>query len=383
MGDASVNKRVALFGALGIVAAFMAGGVAWILSLPRAASSALGPPIAQDEIDSMLAALKPPKRQRPLIAVLGVNEGTELTDYLMPYGILRRADVADVMALATEQGPVQLFPALRVEAQATVEAFDAAHPEGADYVIVPAMHRDDDPVALRWIKEQSVKGATIVGVCVGATVVAATGLLDGKRATTHWYYVEKLRRRHPSIQYVPDRRVVVDRGVVTTTGISASMPMSLMLVEAIAGRAKAESVAGSLGLVGWDARHKSDAFLFTRNFALTVMGNTAAFWGRDRLGIELQPGVDEVSLALVADTWSRTYRSRAVTFAASTGAIRTREGIRIVPDEVAASWPEGRRVPVIVNQPPARALENALRAIEDLYGRRTAEVVAMQLEYRM
>ena len=383
MGDASVNKRVAVFGALGIVAAFMAGGVAWILSLPRAASSALGPPIAQDEIDSMLAALKPPKRQRPLVAVLGVNEGTELTDYLMPYGILRRADVADVMALATEQGPVQLFPALRVEAQATVEAFDAAHPEGADYVIVPAMHRDDDPVALRWIKEQSGKGATIVGVCVGATVVAATGLLDGKRATTHWYYVEKLRRRHPSIQYVPDRRVVVDRGVVTTTGISASMPMSLMLVEAIAGRDKAESVASSLGLVGWDARHKSDAFLFTRDFALTVMGNTAAFWGRDRLGIELQPGVDEVSLALVADTWSRTYRSRAVTFAASTGAIRTREGIRIVPDEVAASWPEGRRVPVIVNQPPARALENALRAIEDLYGRRTAEVVAMQLEYRM
>ena len=60
----------------------------------------------------MLTALKPPKRQRPLIAIVGINDATEVTDYLMPYGILRRADVADVVALATEPGSVTLYPAL-------------------------------------------------------------------------------------------------------------------------------------------------------------------------------------------------------------------------------------------------------------------------------
>jgi putative intracellular protease/amidase len=378
-----MSKRLALFAAFGVAAVLTACGAAWVLSLPRATSSAPGPLIAQNEIDSILAALKPPKRQRPLVAVLGVNEGTELTDYLMPYGILRRADVADVIALATKPGAVRLFPALQVEAQASVDEFDAAHPEGADYVIVPAMHRDDDPVALGWVKGQAAKGAMIVGVCAGAKVVAEAGLLEGKRATTHWYYVEQLQRRHPSIQYVPHRRLVVDRGVVTTTGISASMPMSLILIEAIAGRDKAESVARSLGLSEWDARHNSDAFLFSRDFALTVMGNTAAFWNRERLGIELQPDVDEVSLALVADTWSRTYRSRAMTFAAGGAALRTRGGIAVIPDEVAAGWPDARRLPAVMDQPPARALDNALEAIGDRYGRRTAEVVAMQLEYRM
>ncbi len=125
----------------------------------------------------------------------------------------------------------------------------------------------------------------------------------------------------------------------TTTGISASMPMSLTLIEAIAGRDKARAVGRDIGLADWDARHESDAFRFTRPFALTAIGNTAAFWAHERLGIELRDGVDEVSLALVADAWSRTYRSQAVTFARAAGALRSRNGIRILPDEIAANWP--------------------------------------------
>jgi hypothetical protein len=76
----------------------------------------------------------------------------------------------------------------------------------------------------------------------------------------------------------------------------------------------------------WDARHDSGAFRFNRTFALTVMGNSLAFWNRERLGIALVRGVDEVSLALVTDAWSRTYRSRAVTFAARAGTIESRNG---------------------------------------------------------
>jgi putative intracellular protease/amidase len=130
----------------------------------------------QEEVDATIAALKPPKRQRPLIAIIGVNDATEATDYLMPYGILRRADVADVVALATEPGPVTLFPTLKVEPQATAAEFDARHPEGADYVIVPAMSRDDDPADLQWIKSHAAKDAIIIGVCAGAKVVGATGV---------------------------------------------------------------------------------------------------------------------------------------------------------------------------------------------------------------
>ena len=143
-----------LWSGLGAALLFLTIGGAWILSLPAASAAPVAPPITREEADAMIAALKPPKRERPLIAIIGANKGTEATDYLMPYGILRRADVADVVALGTEPGPVTLYPALKVEPQATIGDFDARNPEGADYVIVPAMSRDDDPAVLQWIKSQ-------------------------------------------------------------------------------------------------------------------------------------------------------------------------------------------------------------------------------------
>ena len=376
-----MKSRRLLWSALGVFVFLIAIGGAWILSLPAAPSVAAPPAIAQDERDAMIAALKPPKRQRPLIAIIGINDATETTDYLMPYGVLTRADVADVVTLATAPGPVTLFPTLKVEPQATIAEFDAQHPDGADYVIVPAMSRDDDPEALQWIRSQSGKGAIVIGVCAGAKVVGDAGLLHGKRATTHWYSVKELREKHSTMHYVEDRRLVVDDGVATTTGITASMPMSLTLIEAIAGRDKAKAVGRDIGLPDWDARHESDEFKFTRPFALTAIGNTAAFWSHERLGIELKPGVDEVSLALVTDAWSRTYRSQAVTFARAAGALQSRNGIRILPDEVATNWPAARLLPEVDNAKPAEALDGALGGIAARYGTRTTDFVAMQLEY--
>jgi transcriptional regulator GlxA family with amidase domain len=275
---------------------------------------------------------------------------------------------------------VTLFPALTVQSHATVAEFDQLHPDGADYVIVPAMSRDDDPVVIEWLRSQASKGALIVGVCAGAKVVAEAGLLDGKQATTHWYYLKEMLNKHPGIRYVADRRIVVDEGVATTTGISASMPVALTLVEAIAGREKAQAVGREIGVTDWDARHNSRAFQFTRPFAMTALRNSVAFWNRDTFGIELATGVDEVSLALVADAWSRTYRSRAMTFAPNSATRESRNGIQVVPDQVRSSWPAVTRLPAI-SRTPAKALDEALQAIGARYGARTTDFVAMQLEY--
>jgi putative intracellular protease/amidase len=376
-----MTLRRLLWSVLGAIVLLVLAGAGWLWSLPTTPSVTAPPEIAQDERDATIAALKPPKRQRPLIAIIGINNATETTDYLMPYGILARADVADVVTLATGPGPVTLFPALKVEPQATIAAFDARHPDGADYVIVPAMSRDDDPEALQWIRNQSAKGAIIIGVCAGVKVVGDAGLLHGKRATTHWYSVKELRGKHPTVRYVEDRRLVVDNGVATTTGISASMPMSLTLIEAIAGRDKAKAVSRDIGLPDWDARHESDEFRFTRPFALTAIGYTAAFWSHEQLGIELKDGADEVSLALAADAWSRTYRSQAVTFAGTADARQTRNGLRVYPDQVTANWPAERVLPSVGDRKPAEALDETLRTITARYGSRTTDFVAMQLEY--
>jgi transcriptional regulator GlxA family with amidase domain len=70
-------------------------------------------------------------------------------------------------------------------------------------------------VVLAWFRKQSEKGATttIIGICAGAKVVGAAGLLNGRRATTHWYYLGEMLRRSPTIDYIANRRMVSDDGV--------------------------------------------------------------------------------------------------------------------------------------------------------------------------
>ena len=111
-----------------------------------------------------------------------------------------------------------------------------------------------------------------------------------------------------------------------------------------------------------------------------MLATSIAFWSRDELGIRLEAGMDEVSLELVVDAWSRTYRSKAVTFAASRSVVETRHDIRIIPDRRGKERPENPRVSIVSGQPPADALDHALDAITARYGKRAGNVVAMQLE---
>lgn len=310
--------------------------------------------------------------------------GAELTDCRPPYGLPKRGDVAEVVPLTTAPGPVRLFPAPAVEPEAAIAGFGAMHPQGADYVIVPAMSRDDDPVVIAWLRRQAEKGAVIIGVCAGAKVVAAARLLDGKRATTHWPYLRRMQKRAPTSDHGPDRRMVADRGV------AAGITMMPILIEAIAGRDRAEAVARDLGTARWDVRHASGAFrltrpvltrpVLTRPVAAAVWGNRLAFWKREELRIALTPGMDAVSLALVADGWSRTWRSQ-VPRPASSGAAETRSGIRGSPDRQGAAGPGDRRVTTFPDRKPAGALDRTPEAIIARYGARTTDIVAMQLEY--
>ena len=246
-----------------------------------------------------IEAMRPPKRARPVIAILALNEATEVTDFLVPYGVLQRANVADVTVVAERAAPVPLHPfsalgrgpaLLRIEPQSTMRAFDERYPEGADYVVVPAMEPRNNQFVMEWIVAQHRKGAKIFSVCAGSLTLAAAGLLDGRRATTHWAYIRDLQKAHPTMQWVQDRRYVADNGISTSTGITASIPVTVALVEAIAGREKAERLAQDLGVANWDARHRSSAFQLTWEHQKTFLRNWLSFWRRETLGVPVREG---------------------------------------------------------------------------------------------
>ena len=322
-----------------------------------------------------------PGRARPVIAVLGDNAATETTDYVVPYAILADAGIADVRALSTAPGPIQMVPALRFLVHETIHEFDRRDPEGADYVIVPNIYGGaEDEVILNWVQSQARRGAVIVGVCDGVPVLANAGLLDGRRSTAHWRTIDGLERAHPRTTWIRNRRYVADGNVITTSGVSASIPISLALIDAIAGRARAEAVARRLGVPHWSPVHDSEQFHLGAKL-FTALRNKLSIWSHEELGVKVAPGVDEISLALTADIYSRTRKSWAYSVATTTAPVTTRRGLKVIPDRAAADSPRFSAMLTLPESEPATALESALRGVESRYGEPTAAFVAVQIEY--
>jgi len=317
-------------------------------------------------------------RERPVIAVAGTNAGTELSDFMAPYAILARSGAAEVLALATGEGPMQMKPTLRIAPHATLAEFDQRFADGADYVIVPAVVNPDDPVMLAWLAQQASKGATIVSICDGALVAARAGVFKGRRATGHWATHTLRERDFPDTEWLTNVRYVADGKVISSAGISAAIPVSLALVEAIAGRARADALAAEVNASAWSERHDSARFRRTAGMLLTALGNTM-FRSKEKLGIPLEKGMDELALALYADAFSRTYRSKAYTLAGGGEPIVTRHGLSIFPelgDDARAGLDHVQPM-----SPEVDTLKKIIARIDAMYGPATAHLVAAQMEF--
>jgi putative intracellular protease/amidase len=375
-----MRKRMILIG-LGTAALALLAVPVLLAPRGKVAPSPQPPAISPAEHRATIEALAPPKRQRPVIAIVALNEETEVSDFLVSNGVLRESGVADVTIVAEHSRPIQLYPALRVKPEATMSEFDARVPEGADYVVVPAMEPRDDSAVLAWIKAQHAKGAKIVSICNGAETVAAAGLLDGRRATAHWYNIGGLEKAHPTMKRVADRRYVVDRGVATSTGITASMPLVTALVEAIGGRAKAEEVAAKLGLENWDERHTSEAFQLNAEHRKTYLRNRLSFWRHTMVGIPVEPNVDEIALGLLVDAYSRTELTTVAAVGDTDKFARTRRGLEIAADRSSAAAAPDTMLHLPASEAPVQQLDRALAHIASAYDRQTAAFVALTMEY--
>lgn len=273
-------------------------------------------------------------------------------------------------------------PALHIQADTTAADFDVRYPEGADYVIVPNVVKHDDPLLLAWITRQAARGGTILSICDGALVVANTGLMRGHRATAHWATLELRRKAYPDVTWVENTRYVADGRIVSSAGISAAIPTSLALVEAIAGRPRAVAVAHDLGVADWGTAHNSQ--FFAPAFGRTMRTLATAGGTRNRqevIGVPVASGVDEIALALTADAYTRTHRGKAFSVAASMQPLVTRHGLILVPDRQVGDRDPLDRMALLPSLQPGAMLDWVLDAISRDFGRTVAFGVALEFEY--
>ena len=113
---------------------------------------------------------------------------------------------------------------------------------------------DGTPAAMRdarllaWLRRAASRSARVASVCSGAFVLAEAGLLDGRRATTHWSVCDALAERYPDVEVDPDPIYVRDGDVWTSAGVTAGMDLALAMVEEDLGRDVALAIARRLVL---------------------------------------------------------------------------------------------------------------------------------------
>jgi len=176
------------------------------------------------------------------IAILIFDRLTAL-DAVGPYEVLSRLPGAKVTFVAETAGEKRTdVGALGLVADATLD--DLAHPE---VIVVPggrgqADLMDDGPLH-EWLRAAHETSTWTTSVCTGSLILAAAGLLEGRRATTHWLAMDELARL--GAEPVPER-FVFDGKIVTAAGVSAGIDMALALASRIAGERVAQAIQLSI-----------------------------------------------------------------------------------------------------------------------------------------
>ncbi|OAH12521.1 GlxA family transcriptional regulator [Streptomyces jeddahensis] len=152
-------------------------------------------------------------------------------------------DTYRIRTASLDGGPVRTSSGLTLVPDCALH--DAADPHT---LLVPGGQgtRTPDPQLIDWLRERAPGAERLVSVCSGALLLAAAGLLDGRRATTHWNVCDRLARDHPAVEVDPDPIFVRDGNVATSAGVTSGIDLALALVEEDLGRETALTVARHL-----------------------------------------------------------------------------------------------------------------------------------------
>lgn len=183
------------------------------------------------------------------VGILLFNE-VELLDFAGPYEVFSLAEYQDreekafvVQTIAQTKEPISTHNGLRVQADC-----DFLAKNKYDILIIPGGYGAEvtelhNPILLNWIRNVSSEAEITASVCTGAFLLAEAGVLDGKRATTHWLDIDRFEKMYQTVQVKRNVKFVDESSVMTSAGISAGIHMSLHIVKTLLGKDVALTIA--------------------------------------------------------------------------------------------------------------------------------------------
>lgn len=192
---------------------------------------------------------------RPRTIAIVAFDGVEILDVTGPMevfafanGGLQRAGLMNepayrIRLLAQAAGPVRASCGLNIHADTRY----ADLVDELDTLLIPGSPSVEcvlaDPLLQAWVREQSTRVRRLVSVCTGAFLLGEAGLLDGRCATSHWAYCDRLAAAYPAVTVEPDRIFIRDGTIATSGGVTSGIDLALSLVEEDWGREVALDVA--------------------------------------------------------------------------------------------------------------------------------------------
>jgi transcriptional regulator GlxA family with amidase domain len=176
-----------------------------------------------------------------------ISENFNMIDFAGPWEVFQDTHLPSkdggmhmptLYTVSTSGKPVHSTGGMLVTPKYSLE--DAPAPD----VVVIGAQADNSPALLDWLKAQRARGATVMSVCTGARKLALSGMLDGKRATTHHDYLEPFREQFKDVQWVDDTRFVrADERLYTAGGLTSGIDLALHVVAERFGKETAQATA--------------------------------------------------------------------------------------------------------------------------------------------
>jgi transcriptional regulator GlxA family with amidase domain len=301
-----------------------------MLTMPKPAALE----IAETGDDAMNT--KPFDPARPTVAIVLGSSRTEDTDFLIPYELFSAADAYNVYAVAPKRQAYSTAGGLEVMPDYSYAELAAMLGHAPEVVVIPAIPNPGSPAnapILAWIKQQAADGAYIFSICVGAETFAATGLLDGQIATTHWGDIDRIEQAYPAVNWVRGLRYVDGGDYTTSAGITSGIDAVLHHIAQHNGEAVARSIAQDIHYPSYDYVNNPLVEQQSASTGQYLVGliNILFHWEHPVVGVLLYNGVGELDLASTYDTYAATYTTKLVGVSPTRQLITTQHGLQVVP----------------------------------------------------
>lgn len=264
------------------------------------------------------------------VVFIASSQGTEIFDLLAPYEILARSGNYRLIVAAPEKMAIPLWKGIGIVPHATFDELDQTPGFSADVIVVPNIIDEDNERIRKWLMTNAEHANYVLAVCEGMRVIGNAELFKGAKVTTFSATIDELQNTYDGYQWVRDRRYVKSGRLITTAGVSAAVEGALALVAELEEEAEAERLRQAIGyeFMLEDTHYTPQAHDYKdvwRILKKITLGNNMD------LGFLLRPGVSEMKLAAVMDTYTRTFPASLASVTDNNQPIISRHGLKLVP----------------------------------------------------